>query len=188
MNEVYTSALSLIQKANSEDPNILSNGYTNARFYSDKMTESLLLLHPTPKEYVDLAARCQHLYRWEVPRSDYPDGKAGYFQWRRFLYNYQSEKTAALLSKAGYKEDFIESCCRLIRKEGLGKDEETQLIEDAACITFVKYYMADFAAGKPKEKLMDILQKTAKKMSDKAIGILLDSDFPPEVKSLIDEL
>ncbi len=188
MNDTFKSALNLIKKANSEDPKKLSIGESDAQFYSNKMVETLLLLNPAPKEYVEIAVRCQHLFRWEVPRSSYPGGKAGYHQWRRYLYTYQSDKTATLLSQAGYSKDFIESCCRLIRKEGLGKDEDTQLVEDAACITFVKYYLADFAQGKPKEKLVDILKKTTRKMSDQAIGILIGSDLNPDVRSLVDEL
>ncbi len=187
-SNAYQMALTLIQKANSEYQKNLSKGSNDAQFYSDKMAETLFLLDNAPKEHVELAAYCQHLYRWEVPRSNYPEGKAGYHQWRKYLYIYQSDKTAALLRKAGYKDDFIESCCRLIRKEDLGKDKETQLIEDTACITFVKYYLADFAKGKPKEKLTDILKKTTGKMSNKAIGILIGSKLPPEVRELVDEL
>ena len=187
-SEDYKKSLLLIDKVNKGDPNKREDGITDAQFYSKKMAEIIHVLSPENPEHIEIAARCQHLCRWEVPRSNFPKGKMGYHQWRRYLYDYQSKKAEDLLRNTGYHENFIQKCSRLIRKEDLGKDEETQLIEDAACITFVKYYLSSFSKDKTKDKLIDILKKTLLKMSDKAIGILVGSELPDDVRDLIDKL
>ena len=53
-----------------------------------------------PSPLLRLAARCQHLERWLVPRASFPEGKAGYFSWRKSLYTKQAERARALLLEA----------------------------------------------------------------------------------------
>lgn len=56
---------------------------------------------PGGLDLVRLAARCQHLERFATPRNTFPDGKAGYLQWRRTLYVKQADKAVKLLTAAG---------------------------------------------------------------------------------------
>jgi len=57
-----------------------------------------------PLTLIKLAARCQHLERFATPRNTFPEGKAGYLQWRRSLYTIQADKASALLLEAGLSE------------------------------------------------------------------------------------
>ena len=59
---------------------------------------------PAAAPVLRLAARCQHLERWLVPRASYPEGKAGYLQWRTGLYRKQAARARELLLAAGAKD------------------------------------------------------------------------------------
>ena len=52
-----------------------------------------------------------------------------------------------------------------MRKEQLRSDGEAQTLEDVACLVFFRYYAANFAAKHAREKVVDILLKTQRKMS-----------------------
>lgn len=187
-SSTYKSAINLISEAVRTDPKKISEKMTDAQFYSEKMAEEIRNLEQSIDEHIDIAARCQHLFRWEIPRSSYPMNKTGYYQWRKYLYEYQAEKTGILLKEAGYNNYLIEKCCSLIRKKDLGKSHETQLIEDTACIVFVKYYLNDFIPKHSKDKLIDILRKTTLKMSQKALDYLNTTDLPENVQTLLQEI
>jgi len=51
----------------------------------------------------------------------------------------------------------------------LKSDPEAQLVEDVACLVFMEYYLNDFAMVQEEKKIIAILKKTLKKMSQKAI-------------------
>ena len=42
------------------------------------------------------AARAQHIHRWEIPRSDYPEGRAGYLKWRTDLGKLHADTASAI--------------------------------------------------------------------------------------------
>ena len=54
----------------------------------------------------------------------------------------------------------------LLKKEKLKSDEESQVLEDVICLVFLRYYFAEFAKQHDEAKLIDILQKTWRKMSE----------------------
>ena len=105
-------------------------------YFARRMTEWTLRLDPEASEVALLAARCQHLARWEIPRSEYPKGRAGYLAWRRDLKVFHADKSAEVLEKVGYGPKTIDRVRSINLKKGLRKDAEVQLIEDALCLIF----------------------------------------------------
>lgn len=54
----------------------------------------------------------------------------------------------------------------MIRKEDLKNDEETQVLEDVACLVFLGDQFEDFEREHDEAKIIKILQKTWGKMSE----------------------
>jgi hypothetical protein len=65
------------------------------------------------------------------------------------------------------------------------KDEESQVIEDVICLVFLDYYFKDFSEKHEDEKIISILQKTWKKMSDEGHKFALNLNFSQKCLSLI---
>lgn len=161
-------ALRLIDAANSEDPRVErfeGRDYPRELLYSMRMTKWLEALAPEASEALRLAARGQHLRRWEVPRSDYPPGRRGYHLWRTRLYAWHGDRAAEILKRAGYGEEATARVRALLKKQDLKTDPETRTLEDAACLVFLESYFWDFSRGREEEKIIDILRKTWRKMS-----------------------
>jgi Domain of unknown function (DUF4202) len=185
----YTFARQLIDAAHSADPKSVA-GRPAELVYADRMEAWLLHLAPNSPELLRLAARCQHLERWSVPRSSYPEGRAGYLSWRKFLYGKQAEQTRALLLQAGVPAPEAENAAVWVSKTGLPTNPNTQLLEDAACLVFLENEISTFAAQHadyPHEKFLTIVSKTWRKMSEKARQAASDINLPPAIAAIIKE-
>ncbi len=80
------TAAAAIDEANAADPNrITVRGTTEplALAHGRLAAEWIDRLVPDADDTLKLAARAHHLRRWELPRADYPEGRAGYLRWRR---------------------------------------------------------------------------------------------------------
>ena len=119
-----------------------------------------------------------------MPRRDYPDGKAGYIAWRNAAKRRHAERVAEIMGSCGYDEAAIARVGALVRKEQLRSDAEAQTLEDVACLVFLRYYAANFAAKHADEKVLDILVKTQRKMSPRARAAALDFGLPAPVLAL----
>ena len=106
---------------------------------------------------------------------------------RTGLYTFHAETTAALLREAGYDDATIARVSAVIRKQGLGHDPEVQVIEDGLCLVFLETQLAALAGRTDREKMLDILRKTWRKMSPAAHKHALALTFAPEEHSLIRE-
>lgn len=166
---------------------LLQDPKNEALTYSQQCFEWLQKLEPTYSDAQEFAARCQHFKRWEIPRSDYPMDKKGYYQWRIYLYDYQANETAKVLEEADYDGDFITTVKEMIAKKDIKKNTNSQLIEDVACLVFLQYHITPFAATKDysEEKWIKIISRTWAKMSDKAHKFALEINYPPAILSLI---
>jgi hypothetical protein len=145
---------------------------------------------PDASPLLQLAARCQHLERWSVPRSSYPMDKPGYLSWRRFLYGKQAARARELLQAAGVGPAEAEEAAAWVSKSGLKTNPGTQVLEDAAVLTFLESEIAAFAAQHadyPREKFVDILKKTWRKMSPRAQAAAQALELPPAIRELLDE-
>ena len=172
--QLFDKAIELIDAANSEDPNKESmdaEDWPKELLYSKRMSEMLDRYAPDSDDAVKLAVHAQHIQRWKSPRTDYPEGRQGYLQWRTGLYKFHAETAGKLLLQAGYDDEFIERVKKAIGKRALKLNPDTQLLEDTANLVFIESYMLAFAGKHPEyseEKWIGIIQKTWKKMSDKA--------------------
>jgi hypothetical protein len=183
-------ALRLVDEANAQDPNTeLVDGVQVPRelIYGRRMSTRLDAFAPDAPEFVRLAARAQHIRRWEVPRSSYPEGRAGYLKWRTDLYKRHGDIAAKIMSEVGYDDETIERVRTLLRKRGLKTDPDVQLLEDVICLVFLEHHFHDFAAKHEDQKLIAIVQKTWKKMSDRAHEAALRLDYAPEDLAVIEK-
>lgn len=166
-------ALAAIDLANAGDPNrILARGRERPKelAHAEMVSEWVEKLRPGPGEALRLAARAHHLKRWRIPRSDYPDGAAGYHRWRRALQALHAEEVTAILEGEGYDEATVSRVADLVRKRGLGRDPEVQALEDAICLVFLETQFHDLAERLAEDKLIDVTRKTLRKMSAAAIA------------------
>lgn len=162
-------AFQAFDAANSADPNKemwQGKVYPKEVLYAQRMTKRLDIFLPNASEALHLAARCQHICRWEIPRSDFPMTRTGYNQWRSKLRLFHAAKAASLLEEIGYEQTIIDRVKFLVLKKRLKRDAETQALEDVICLVFLEHYFDDFAKKHEEEKLIDILRKTWAKMSE----------------------
>ena len=173
--------LALIDAANAKDPNIdVSEGARQPRelVYGRRMSAWLDQLSPGPSALLQIAARGQHIRRWEVPRDSYPATREGYLKWRSYLYGFHGEHVAALMVQAGYEDAAVQRVKTIIQKRGVKTDPEVQAIEDVACLVFLEHYFENFAVTQDTDKLIAIVQKTWKKMSDRGHELALTLPLP----------
>ena len=145
----FRRAIEEFDRANVDDPNferVSGTLQVKELVYSQRMTATLDEFEPTAPEVGRLAARCQHIRRWTVPRSTYPEGRDGYRHWRSDLAQFHAETAADILTGVGYDADTVQRVQVLLRKERLKVDAEVQLLEDVACLVFLTYYLPAFVA------------------------------------------
>jgi hypothetical protein len=175
-------------QANAEDPNVerVDGGpMPKELIYGQRMTARLDSFAPEASEVVKLAARAQHIRRWEVPRESYPEGRAGYLKWRTDLYKRHGDIAGKIMKDVGYDDSAIERVQTLLRKRGLKTDPDVQLLEDVICLVFLEHYFHDFAKKHEEEKLIPIVQKTWNKMTDRGHAAALALNYAPEDLALI---
>jgi hypothetical protein len=183
----YDRARAAIEAAHAADPH-RPGGRPAEAVYAERMEAWVVRLGPDASPLLRLAARCQHLERWLVPRGSFPEGKAGYFAWRRSLYAKQADRARALLAGAGISPAEADEAAAWVAKAGLKTNAGTQALEDAACLVFLENEIGAFAAQHadyPREKFVDILRKTWRKMSAAAQQAALGLDLPPPIAELV---
>jgi hypothetical protein len=188
-------AIARFDAANAADPNreAVGDGIERPKelVYAERMTAMLARYAPEAPEVVRLAARCQHIERWKIPRADYPMDRIGYLQWRKRLNKFHGEVAGGILREVGYDEATIARVARLLMKEGLKSDADAQILEDVVDLVFLEHYLADFVAKHGQydaAKFTDILAKTAKKMSargrEAALALI---ELPPHLAPVVRE-
>lgn len=181
-------AFALFDAYNKQDPKTLiwdGITYPEEYFYAIELYNWVLKLEPEASEAVLLASRSQHIGRWTIPRDSYPDGKAGYLNWRSNLAKFHAVKAGELMEEAGYEIDFIESVQKIILKQKIKLDAEVQLMENALCLVFLQFQFEGFIQKHPEDKLINILRKTWKKMSRAGHDAALTLTYSEQAKDLI---
>ncbi|MBK8570048.1 MAG: DUF4202 domain-containing protein [Nitrosomonadales bacterium] len=187
----FEQALVKFDAVNAADPNQdVFEGvmYPKELLYAKRMTTMLKHFEPDASETLQLAARCQHICRWKIPRNNYPLDRIGYKCWRMELYKFHGEITGGIMREVGYDEEMIANVQALLRKEKLKTNPESQILEDVVGLVFLQYYLADFVNKYnhfEEEKLLNILRKTWKKMSEKGHITALKFNFTPELQGVI---
>jgi Domain of unknown function (DUF4202) len=190
MTTPYLLARTWIDQAHSADPERTAEGKPAELVYADRVEHWVKTLSPDALEILLLAARCQHLERWSVPRASFPQDRVGYLSWRKHLYQVQADRARALLMEAGVSEEEADSVHRWVSKTGLKSDPGTQLLEDGAVLVFLEHHIADFAASHgeyPREKFIGILRKTWRKISPAAQEAAVQLSLAPVIQELIAE-
>lgn len=185
----FAAAVAAIDAANAADPNVATDDDGTAApaevVYGRRMTRWLDRLYPDAAEPLRLAARAQHVRRWEVPRESQPMDRAGYHRWRTGLYAFHADVAGGLLRAVGYDDETVRRVRSLLRKERLKADPDAQALEDAICLVFLESYFAAFSAKHEDEKVVGILRRTWAKMSPVGHAAALALPLPPAAAGLV---
>ena len=185
----FQDAIARIDAANADDPETLRidgadlpKELTHARM----LTGWVRRLRPDADDVLLLAARAHHVRRWTIPRGEYPAGRRGYLRWRTALHQFHADEVERLLADAGYDEPVIGRVQQLVRKVNLRRDPDVQTLEDGLCLVFLDTQLSDLRRKHPESKLIDVLQKTWKKMSPRARELALELDLDADDCALIE--
>lgn len=159
MSGDLAAALAAIDAANAADPK------GEALAYGQRMSAELARLFPDASEVLQIAARGQHVERWLLLRAEFAEGKEGYLAWRREQGRRHGVRLAGIMADAGFGAAECDRVGVLLRKEGIKRDAEVQALEDVICFVFLRWYFSPFAEGRDAAGLLEIVQKTARKMS-----------------------
>jgi hypothetical protein len=186
-----TAVLAAIDASNASDPRrVDANGCEQAfeTLYAERMSGRLNAVYPDASELLQIAARAQHLRRWEIPRDAFPLGRQGYNDWRRQCRAHHATLAGAIMREHGYSDDEIERVGALIRKERMKQDAESQALENIAAIVFLEHYFDDFLAkyqDYEEDKVIDILGKTLCKMSPRGHAAALALPLPNATRDIV---
>lgn len=186
--ERFAAAIQRFDAANAADPNLeVVDGRSRPRelVYAEWLTEWVLKLSPGASEVLRLAARCQHICRWEIPRNSYAMDKPGYLKWRADLKKFHAERSGQILRDVGYDEATVLRVQELNLKKNHPRDPEVCVLEDALCLVFLEHQFASLAAKADDEKMINALQKSWKKMTPAAHAAALKLEYGPREKALI---
>ncbi len=180
----FEAALCRFDGENSRDPN-LEAGQPRELLYAQRLTGWVLKLCPDAPEELRLAARCQHICRWSIPRESHEMTRAGYLLWRNDLKQFHARKAGEILRECGYPDAMITRVQELNLKKNFPTDPLSRVMEDALCLVFLQYQFVEFAAGKDDAKVMEIVRKTWKKMTPEAHAHALALPLRAKEKLLI---
>ena len=186
----YEDAFERFDRANAEDPDrLIVDGVPQpkALVYAIRMADCLARFAPGASEPLRLAARCQHIRRWTIPRDSFETGRTGYRLWRKTLGVFHANTAAEILRAVGYDEAMVSRVGALLRKDNLKSDPDVQTLEDVACLVFLEHYLAGFASDRDETTLVEILGKTWRKMSERGRVAALALDLSPELKTLVEK-
>jgi hypothetical protein len=186
----FQRAIRSIDEANGEDPNSeVEDGVTHPKelLYGMRMQRWVEALDPHAPDALRLAARSQHIRRWEIPRSDYPMDRTGYLRWRTALYAFHAERASELLRAAGYDGETIDRVGTLLQKRNLRTDADVQTLEDAAALVFLDHHLEDFLKRDDieEEKAVEIIRKTWNKMTERGREAAAALELSPESTALL---
>ena len=188
----FRRAIAAIDMRNRDDPyQIEVRGEVRPKelAHAELASEWVARLLPDPSEALQLAARAHHLRRWAIERSSYPSGRAGYHRWRRDLQRLHAEEATTILEELGYDPALIARVCALIKKQGLarGGDPEVQAFEDTLCLVFLETQLAATASKLDDQaKAIDVLRRTAAKMSPAALALAQALPLEPDERLLLE--
>ena len=168
LSQQLLDACAVIDAANALDPTVIAvrgESIALALAHGRLATDWVRHLNPEAGDALVIAARAHHLRRWEVPRTTYPEGKAGYLRWRKDQKARHARDVEVILNAAGYDALTIQRVQVLIRREQLKTDPDTQVLEDAACLVFIETQLAEMAPRFDRDHLLEVIRKTAAKMS-----------------------
>ena len=184
MTELFQAAIRRFDEENARDPNSEA-GRPRELLHAERLTNWVLKLCPDASETLRLAARCQHICRWESPRDKYPMTRAGYLKWRADLKEFHADKSGAILRETGHDDATIRRVQDLNLKKNFPADAECRVLEDALCLVFLEFQFAALAAKSDDEKMINALRKSWEKMTGHARAEALRLSYGPRENDLI---
>ncbi len=187
--ELLRTALQRFDALNAEDPRSLTvAGAERPRelVRADWLERWVLRLAPDASVPLRLAARSQHLQRWAIPREDYPEGRLGYLEWRKAVARHHAQLAATVLEELGLDATTRDALRAIQLKQGLKTNPDTQVMEDALCLSFLEHEFADFAEKYDDAKVIDIVRKTWRKMSAAGQAEALRLSLPDAARRLVE--
>ncbi len=189
--EKFAAVIAAIDAENARDPRRIEvDGEPRAyeTVYAERMTETLDQLYPDASDLLRIAARAQHIRRWEIPRDSYPTGREGYQKWRLALRQMHADIVGRIMAEHGYSAEDIEQVGSFLKKEKLKKVADSQALENVVDVVFLKYYWDEFVGRYPHyddDKLIDIVGKTLRKMSSHGHQAALALDLPEKTRRIV---
>jgi hypothetical protein len=153
-------AFDAIDAENADDP------FDKELAHAERAVHWIRTLRPDAPEPLLLAARAHHVRRWEIPRGDEPDGRAGYLRWKRRLQRHHADVVGRVLADVGYDDETVARVQAIVRKERLASDDDVRSLEDALALVFLETQLQELRAKLDDEHMVDVLAKTLRKMSD----------------------
>src|SRR6266702_2263436 len=154
----FRAALRRFDEENSRDPNterVDEAERPREIIYAQWLTDWVLKLCPEASEELRLAARCQHICRWVIPRNSYPMTRPGYLQWREGLKKFHAQRAGEILREVGYPAEIISKVQSLNLKKGFPHDAESRVLEDALCLVFLERQFGALAGKTTDEKMIN---------------------------------
>ncbi len=188
-NSRLSAALAAVDAANADDPHtIVVDGTIRPKeqAHAEMMTEWVQRLDPDADDAQQVAARAHHLRRWALPRTDYPEGRAGYLRWRAAQGKRHAAEVAEIVTAAGYDADFAADVSAIVTKKGLGTDPRVQTHEDALCLVFLETQFDELADKLGDDHMTEVLAKTLAKMSPVARRVAQDLELGPRAAALLE--
>ncbi len=187
----FETVIKAIDTVNAEDPRTTTiDGveYPYETVYADRMTATLARMYPEASELLRIAARAQHIRRWQIPRDTYPRNREGYQKWRLSMRQLHSDLVGDIMAKNGYSADDIALVGSFLRKERLKREADSQALENVVDVVFIDFYWDEFVAKFPDyddDKLIDIVGKTLRKMSSHGHQAALALDLPAATAKIV---
>lgn len=187
----FDAVIAAIDAVNAEDPRSIETAGQSRPYesvYAERMTETLNGLYPDASELLRIAARAQHIRRWQIPRNTFPKNREGYQKWRLGMRKLHAEIVGGIMAEYGYSAGDIELVGKFLRKEQLKKNADSQALENVVDVVFLNYYWDEFVGRYPDyddDKLIDIVGKTLRKMSSHGHQAALALDLPEATRRIV---
>lgn len=188
------AAIAAMDRVSDEDPTRVEDAGRSlgaALLYAERMSACLSRHFPGASPALRLAVRAQHLGRFRLPRQSYPEGRAGYLAWRAEQARRHAALAQEIVTAAGLPEALGDRVAAIVQKKQRATDPEAQTLEDCACLVFLEHEMEPFVwpAGAPahsEAEVVEILQKTWRKMSPRARELAVALPLSPRCRALVE--
>ena len=184
-----SAALAAIDQANADDPHTIEidgDARPKEQAHAELMTEWVQRLDPDADDAQLVAARAHHLRRWALPRTDYPEGRAGYLRWRAAQGKRHAAEVADIVTAVGYDDAFAAEVSAIVAKQGLSTDPRVQTHEDALCLVFLETQFEALANKLGDDHMVEVLAKTLAKMSPAGRRVAQDLDLGDRAAALLE--
>jgi hypothetical protein len=130
--------------------------------HAERAVRWMRTLRPDASDELLLAARGHHVRRWEIPRSEEADGRAGYLRWKRRLQEHHADVVGRVLAGSGFDVARVQS---LVTKERLRSDPDAQSLVEALALVFLETQLDELREKLDDDHMVDVLAKTLRKMT-----------------------